>query len=127
MGKVRDKDVGRRMQVALVVTADEFPIAGEGHVAFEDAGAHARARLVAFLGVFGELQRRATAVADREVGLMEGRAGRALLEFFLEAALVHFIDEIERARTKLHVLPLSVVIVPFHLLFLSGHVHGENR
>src|SRR5438876_10676195 len=66
-GKVRDEDVGRRVQVALVVAADERSIAGEGHVALQDTGTHARARLVALLGVLGELQRPATAVAD-EIG-----------------------------------------------------------
>ena len=65
-GKVRDEDVGGRVQVALVVAADELSIVGEGHVALQDTGAHTRARLVA-LGVLGELQRPATTVADGEV------------------------------------------------------------
>ena len=75
MGQVRDEDVGGRVQVALVVAADEFPVAGEGHVALEDASTHARPRLVALLGVLGELQRPATAVADGEGGLVERAVG----------------------------------------------------
>ena len=68
-GQVRDEDVGGRVQVALVVAADELPIAGEGHVALEDTGAHARTRLVALLGVLGELQRPAAAWPIENVGL----------------------------------------------------------
>ena len=70
-GEVGDEDVGGRVQVALVVTADELPVLGERHVALQDARAHARARLVALLGVLGELQRAAAAVADRERRLLE--------------------------------------------------------
>ena len=91
------------MQIALVVAADQFPILGEGHVALEDTSAHARARLVALLGVFGELQRPATAVADGEVGLVEDRAVRALLEVALERTGGHFFDQVERPRAELDV------------------------
>ena len=41
-------------------------VAGEGHVALEDAGTHASGRLVGLLRVLGELQGSA-AVTDREI------------------------------------------------------------
>jgi len=94
------------------MAADEFPIAGEGHVALEDAGAHARARFVALLGMFRELQRAATAVADGEGGLGEERTIRTPLEFVLQPARVHFFDEVERPWAELDVwAPASVIVM----------------
>ena len=52
------------------MTAHQFPVAGKGHITFDNAGAHARGGLVGFLRVFGELQRRAT-VTNRKIGFGE--------------------------------------------------------
>src|SRR5262249_35199924 len=72
-------DVGRGVQIVLRVTANEFQVFGEGHIALEDASADACACLVALLGVLRELQRPATAVTDREVGWGEEWALRTVV------------------------------------------------
>jgi len=87
------------VQVVLRVAADQFLVLGEGYVAFDDAGAHARGGFVGFLRVLGELHRRA-AVADREIARAE-RAVGALLQRALERAVLHVLDEEERARAEL--------------------------
>jgi hypothetical protein len=84
---------------------------GEGHVALEDAGPHARTRLMALLSVLGELQRPAPAVADGEVSLVKEWAVRTLLEFFLEPTGFHFVDEVERPRAQLDVRATACVRV----------------
>src|SRR5262245_19650145 len=94
------------MQVALVVAADEILILGEGHVAFQDTGTHARASLMALLGGRGELQRPTPAVAEGEVSLEKVLAIRTLLEVALEFTEGHFVDEIERSWAKLDVRAL---------------------
>ena len=63
MRQRRRQYVGRRVQVALRVTANQLLVFGESHVAFNDARAHARCGFVRFFGVLWELQRRA-AMAD---------------------------------------------------------------
>ena len=79
--------------------ADELAILGECDVALDDPGAHTRARFVGFPRVFGKLQWRA-AVCDREIRAAE-RAATALLEPRLERAIVHAIDQVERALAQL--------------------------
>src|SRR5215510_16014410 len=81
----------------------------EGDVAFDDARAHPRARLVGLLGVLGELQRGA-AVSDGEVSAAEW-AVLALLQFVLQRAFVHAVDEVERARPELDALVGTTRIV----------------
>src|SRR5262245_25611055 len=98
------------MQVALVVTADEFPILGEGHVTLEDAGAHARASLVTLFGVLGKLQGPTPAVTDRERSLFEGPV-TTLEQSLLEWAGSHFIHQVERARPQLHAMGIAVVVI----------------
>ena len=73
-------------------------VLGEGHVAFDDAGAHAGGGFVGFLRVLGELQRRA-AMPDREVAPPERPV--ALPELRLERALGHLPHEIKGAGTEL--------------------------
>jgi hypothetical protein len=65
-GERRQQDIGCRCQVVLGMAAHERAIAGEGHIAFNDARAHPRSGLVRLLGVLGKLQRGA-AVAYGEV------------------------------------------------------------
>src|SRR5262249_34033890 len=94
LGEVGEQDVGGRVQVALVVAADELSVARERDVALEDAGTHASARLVALLRVLGKLQRSAATMADRERRPPE-RSVTALLEGALQPAGTQFADEIE--------------------------------
>ena len=101
------KNVGRRMQITLVVSADQLSIFRKGDVTLENAGAHARARFMAFLGVLGKLQGSAPTVANRKVSLFE-RIVTALLQRILEGAGTQFIDKIERARPELYVLAVFV-------------------
>ena len=49
------QDIGRGMKVVLCVTADQLLVLGKGHVALDDARAHASSRLVRLFCVFGEL------------------------------------------------------------------------
>jgi hypothetical protein len=51
-----DQDVRGGMQIVLCVAADEFQVLREGHVAFDDASAHASAGLISLDRVLGELQ-----------------------------------------------------------------------
>src|SRR5437016_3114771 len=78
--------------------ADQLAVFGKRYVAFDHAGAHSRCGGVGFPAVLGKLHRRA-AVADREIALVE-RPG-ALAELFLEWAVLHLVDEVERARADL--------------------------
>jgi hypothetical protein len=64
-GQVGGQNVGGGVQIVLRVAADQFLVLREGHVAFDDAGAHRRGGHVGFPRVLGKLQRRA-AVADGE-------------------------------------------------------------
>jgi len=88
------------MQVALVVAANQLLVSGESHVAFLDAGAHARAGFMAFPGVLWKLQSAAAAVGDREVGLAE-RALAATFQLALERPGAHLVDQIIRTRPDL--------------------------
>ena len=115
------EDIGRGVQVALRVPAHEFLVLGEGHVAFQNAGAHARAGFVGFLRVFRKLQGRA-AVADREIALLE-RALRARFEFGLERAWAHVVNEKKRAWAKLHVEIIKKMIAP---MVLEAGGRGER-
>ena len=87
------------MQVALVVTADELAVLGERNVALDDARALTRAGGVRLFGVFRQQQRRA-AMRDRELGAAN-EIIRAAQQFALEFALVHAIDEPQRAFAHL--------------------------
>ena len=98
-GQRRHQDVRRRVQIVLRVPADELLVLGEGHVALDDAGAHARGGVVRLLGVLGELQRGA-AVADREVGAAR-LVVEACQESLLERAVVHLVDEELGSRAEL--------------------------
>src|SRR2546422_5560854 len=88
------------MQIALVVAANQFAVLGKGHITFLDAGAHARARFMAFLGVLRELQSAAAPVTDRKGRLAE-RALAALLQPALERAGAHLVDQIKGTRPDL--------------------------
>lgn len=128
-GQRRGEDVGRGMQIALRMPAHELLVAGEGHVALQDAGAHARAGFIGFFCVFGELQCRA-AMPDRKIALPE-RAFRTGLEFVLERAGGHVIDQKVRARTDLNVRVLAAESVFAHQTLIAGRQRecgqqGEN-
>src|SRR5688572_12994006 len=82
------------------MAADELAVLGEGDVALDDAGSHARARLVGFLRVLGELHGR-TAVRNGEVTAME-RAVLAAQEPGLERTVIHALHEKEGAWPELH-------------------------
>ena len=97
-------DVGRGVQIALIVAADQLSVAGEGHVAFEDASSHARGGRVRLLRVLGKLQARAP-VADRKIMLLEATF-RTPLQSLLEVTRLHFLYEVERAGTELHLIQL---------------------
>ena len=81
------------------MAANELPVLGERHVALDDACAHARAGLVGFLCMFGQLQRRA-AMRNREVGTAE-RAVPALEQAGLERSGIHALHEEERTLAQL--------------------------
>ena len=119
------EDVGRGVQVALVVAADQFPILGEGHVTLEDASAHACACFVAFLGVLGNLQRAATAVADGEVGLVEERAVAHCSSLRL-SGWGSFVDQVERPRAELDSRTTAVVSVVARGA-IGSSAHRDNR
>ena len=69
-----------------VVPADELAVAREGHVAFEDAGAHSCGRHVGFPRVLRELEG-GPAVTDGKARPVEGSLG-ALAERCLQRAVV---------------------------------------
>ena len=87
------------MEIILGVPAHELEIAGEGHVALEDPGPHARRGDVGLDGVLGEHERRA-AMADREPLRLELQidAGEQPLP---ERTLRHALDEVIRAWAQL--------------------------
>ena len=98
-GKLRHRqNVGRGVQVALRVAADQFAVLCKGHVAFDDAGAHAGGRDIRLFRMLGKLQRCA-AVADGKVGLAK-RPG-ALAELLLQRPVLHLVDQIKRSRPDL--------------------------
>ena len=103
------QDVGGGVQVALRVAAHQFPVFGEGHVAFDDAGAHAGGRDVGLPRVLGKLQGR-TAVADGKVALFK-RALSALLKRCFKMAFLHVLDQVIRSGAELHVPLLSFPVV----------------
>ena len=70
-GERSRENVGRGVEVTLIVTANELAVFGEGNVALLDARAHSGAGFVTFLGVLRELERAAAAVADREFRLVK--------------------------------------------------------
>src|SRR5882762_8674014 len=90
------------MQIALVVAAHQLPVLGESHIAFLDAGAHARARFMAFLGVLRKLQSAAAAVADRKIRLFE-RTLAALLQLALQRTRAHLVNQVKGTRPDLDV------------------------
>ena len=122
-GQRRSEDVGRGVQVALRMPAHQLLVAGEGYVAFQDAGAHARTGFIGLLRVFGELQRRAT-MTNREIAPLE-RAFRARLQPGLERTRAHVIDQEEWPRPKLNVCVLAILEMPAHRVFIAGG-HGER-
>ena len=70
------------MKVVLGMSANQFPIPGEGDITFQNTRTHARCRNVGFTGMFGKLQGRAT-MADGEIRFLDsvGIAGlQALFE-----------------------------------------------
>jgi hypothetical protein len=98
-GKGRQRqDVGCGVQVALRMPADQLPVFRERHVAFDDAGAHPRRRLIGLPGVLGELQRRA-AMADGKIGLVKGPG--ALAQFLFQRPVLHPVDEVKGPGTDL--------------------------
>ena len=98
-GKLRHRqDVGRGVQVALRMAADQFAVFGKGDVAFDDAGTHASGGYIRLFGMFGEFQRGA-AMADGKVGLAK-RPG-ALAELLLQRPVLHLVDQIKRPRPDL--------------------------
>lgn len=69
-------DVGRGVKLALAVAANPFTVAGETHVAFDDALTHARSGAVGCVRMLGRLQRGAAA-ADLEIAAVEGPTAAA--------------------------------------------------
>ncbi len=107
----RYQDIGGGMQIALVVAANQLAVPGESHIAFLDAGAHARARFMAFPGVLRELQRAPAPVTDRKGRLAE-RTLAAPLQPALERAGAHLVDQIKRTRPDLDgAVPVGVARV----------------
>ena len=80
------------------MAADQFAVLCKGHVAFDDAGAHAGGRDIRLFRMLGKLQRCA-AVADGKVGLAK-RPG-ALAELLLQRPVLHLVDQIKRPRPDL--------------------------
>src|SRR5690348_1041289 len=87
------------------MTADQFLIPGERHVALDDARAHARSRLVRFPGVIRKLQSGAP-VANGKIRFVE-RSVAAALQPALERAGFHVIDEEEGTGSELDTLATS--------------------
>ena len=81
------------MQIAQRVPAHEATIASEGDVAFENAGAHARASHCSLDRLFGELKRAAATMANAEVGDGEGTV-LASLKLVLEGRFRHVVDNV---------------------------------
>ena len=54
-GQVCFQDIGGGVQVALGMATYQLLILGEGHITFQDAGAHTRSCAVGFFGMFREL------------------------------------------------------------------------
>ncbi len=65
IGQRGREDIRRGVQIVLRMTADQFQILGKGHIAFQDACAHARGGDIGFHRMLGKLHRRTT-VPDRE-------------------------------------------------------------
>ena len=93
------QNVGGGVQVVLRVTADQFLVFGKGHVALDDARAHASRRLIGLFGVLREHHGRAT-VTDRETGFGK-RPVAATLQLGFERAIAHVFYQKERPRPQL--------------------------
>jgi hypothetical protein len=102
----RSQDIRGGVQIALRMPADQLPILRESHVAFEDAGAHARSRFIGFFGVLGELQRCAP-VSDRKIRRLHVLFG-ARGKLPLERPFVHVVDQVEGPRSQLHLQPVAL-------------------
>ena len=94
LGQIGDEDVRRGVQVVLRVAADQLMIGGKGHVAFQNACAHARGGDVGLHGVLRKHQRRAT-VADGEIGF-GGVLPHAGGQLVLQCALGQPVHQIGR-------------------------------
>ena len=100
-------DVSGGRQVALGVTADEFPVLGEGNVALEDTGTHASAGHVGLKAVLGHHEGTTTTVGDAPDRRLEGLLAHARGELLLEGPSFQVIDEEEGTRTQLGGLDYS--------------------
>ena len=117
-------DVGGGVQVALGVAADQLGVLGEGDVALQDAGAHARGGDVGLRRVLREEQRRA-AVADREVaGAVAALARGAALQVVLEPARAQPVEQVEGTRAELHRKGAARLAVGSGGGVLSGSLSG---
>ena len=108
------------------MAADQSAILGEGDVALDDAGAHARTGHVRDIRVLGELQRR-SAMADGKVGAIE-RAVLALHQLVLKPALVHALDQVERPRAELYARFFPIVVIPVRIIIavVGGCKRGRD-
>jgi hypothetical protein len=106
------------------VSTHQLFVLGERDVTLQDSRTHARSRLVRLPGVFRELHG-GTPVANREVALFEG-ACCAFLQFALESAIVHVVNEEQGARTELHAMdaPALVLFVTVVVMIVATFV-GE--
>jgi len=90
------------VQIAFAVATHQLAVLGEGDIALDDAGSHARPGAVSHVGMLRELHGRA-AVADGEVGAVE-RTVLALHQAVLELALIHTLHQVEGPRAELHAI-----------------------
>ena len=82
------------------MTTDQFKILGEGHIAFQNARAHAGSGHVGFNSVLGKLHRRAT-VADGKQRRAAGLRG-AGLELVLQGTVRHLVNQVVGTRSELN-------------------------
>ncbi len=122
-------DVGRGRQVALVVPADELKILGERDVALLHAGAHTGPGQDGLGGLFGELQASSSSVPNAERRRLHRHLGAAG-ELLLEAALVHVVDKVVRARPQLDagdgILGRLGVVVPVRPVLEGASRHAGD-
>lgn len=84
-------------------------VLGERDVTLQDTRTHARSRFVRLPGVFRETHG-GTPVANREVAVLEG-ALCAFLQFALESAIVHVVNEEQGARPALHAMGTAACVL----------------
>lgn len=96
-------NVGRGVQIALAVTADELTVLGKGHIALLDARAHAGAGHDGLARLLGDLECAAAAVTNGPGRGLHGllRAGQ---ELGLEGPLGESVNEVVGARAELDLL-----------------------